>query len=185
MPNVSRVDRDIWEAFHACPEEVGFESEMAVAELGDEAPRMIERVDWADVKGLDKEAVTKIRVNQHLFRCIVLSGYRGACAVCGMPIDSLLTACHIISWAEDPSNRMNPHNGLCMCLLHHRAFDKGLLVIEPDYHVSIARQATRFADNEAVNTFLIRYQGKAIALPDRWHPDPALLTRKKMRALVG
>ncbi len=41
-----------------------------------------------------------------------------------------LTASHIIPWAEDAQNRLNPKNGLCLNALHDRAFDRHLMWIE-------------------------------------------------------
>ncbi len=40
-------------------------------------------------------------------------------------------ASHIVPWAEDRRNRLNPHNGLCLSAPHDRAFDQGLITITP------------------------------------------------------
>ncbi|HUU91967.1 MAG TPA: HNH endonuclease [Phycisphaerae bacterium] len=177
LSNISKVERALWEQFRQDPETVGFESELAMANLCGSAPRMVDAVEWEDISGADRQTVTKVRVNQHLFRSMVLSGYRDACAVCGIPISSLLMASHIVGWAQDPANRMNPHNGICLCSLHDRAFDAGVLLVCEDYTVRITRLGTDVRQNEAVMQYLLRYQGKAIRLPDRWHPDPELLRR--------
>jgi len=178
LQKVSALDRDIWEAFRSDPERIGFESERAMAEIRAASPRAVPNVEWEDIRGLDREASLKVRVNQHLFRSIVLSGYRDECAVCGMPIRALLTASHIVGWADDPANRMNPRNGLCLCTLHHAAFDRGVLLVEPNYRIVIDALAKQFSDNEAVEVYLLRYEGRQIRLPDRWHPDPSLLKRR-------
>jgi hypothetical protein len=43
----------------------------------------------------------------------------------------LQVASHIVPWAEDRRNRLNPHNGLCLSAPHDRAFDQGLITITP------------------------------------------------------
>jgi len=40
------------------------------------------------------------------------------------------TASHIVPWAEDERNRLNPRNGLCLNALHDRAFDRHLMWID-------------------------------------------------------
>jgi RNase P/RNase MRP subunit p30 len=62
-----------------------------------------ESVAWEDVRGLDREAITKVRVNWNLFRSIILSSDAEKCAVCRLPISSLLVASHIVPWLIDPT----------------------------------------------------------------------------------
>ncbi len=83
---VSALDREIWDAFQSEPEEVGFASEVSAARLKREQPAQEITVNWEDIEGLDREALVKVRVNQSLFRSIILAGYRNACAVCTLPI---------------------------------------------------------------------------------------------------
>ena len=33
---------------------------------------------------------------------------------------------------------MNPRNGLCLNLLHHKAFDEGLITITPEFRVRVS-----------------------------------------------
>ena len=44
---------------------------------------------------------------------------------------------HIKPWAEDKSNRLNPHNGICLNSIHDRAFDRGLITIDKGYKIII------------------------------------------------
>jgi hypothetical protein len=50
----------------------------------------------------------------------------------------LLDAAHLASKANDGSD--DPRNGLPLCTLHHRAFDKGLFAITPDTLTLATRQ---------------------------------------------
>ncbi len=72
---------------------------------------------------------------------------------------------------------MNPRNGICLCWLHDRAFDAGIVHIKENYTVSLGQSVKQFGQSEVVDTFLTRYAGTTIQLPDRWHPDPVLLKK--------
>jgi putative restriction endonuclease len=178
LSGASRLDQEIWNEFNRDAEAVGYQSEVAYAALTHSKPRATDDVEWEDVQGLDKTVVTKVRVNQHLFRSIILAGYRFECAVCALPIPSLLVAAHIVPWSADKSQRMNPRNGICLCSLHDKAFDTGILTVGEDFHISVdTRIAQRHTNNLAVECFLLKYSGQVISLPDRWGPDPDLLRR--------
>jgi putative restriction endonuclease len=177
LSKASLLDAAVWGAFCRDTEAVGFESELAFARLTRQEPRVAKSVEWEDVRGLDRQVVVRVRVNQHLFRSMILAGYRNECAVCGLPIPSLLVASHIVPWSVDQTLRMNPHNGISLCALHDRAFDTGILLIRPDYSIVLALPKRTPQSNTAVERFLIAFDGKNIALPDRWHPDPGLLDR--------
>lgn len=175
LSKASRLDAEVWSQFQADPESVGYESELAFARLERISPRTSDSVEWEDIQGLDRTVLTKVRVNQHLFRSIILAGYRSECAVCKLPISALLVASHIVPWSADKSLRMNPRNGICLCAIHDRAFDVGILQINASYCVSIDSGLGRAAKSPAVGRFLLAYSGRRIALPDRWHPAPELL----------
>ncbi len=178
LRSVSRLDEEIWNEFNRDAEAIGYQSELAFAGLTGTKPRATDAVEWEDVQGLDKQVVTKVRVNQHLFRSIILTGYRCECAVCRLPVPTLLVAAHIVPWSADKSQRMNPRNGICLCSLHDRAFDAGILIIGADFQISIEQQiAKQHPKSRAIERFLLDYSGQTICLPDRWHPDPDLLRR--------
>ncbi len=174
---VSELDKQVWGEFHKNPETVAFESEVAWADASKRKPREDNQVVWETVEGKDRTAVTRIRVNQHLFRRIILTSYHHACAVCDLPISELLVASHIVGWAVDVANRMNPRNGLCLCAIHDRAFDRGLLHIDDTCTISIAESVVRIRDRVAVDQYFLRFEGQEIRMPERWLPDPAFLRR--------
>jgi putative restriction endonuclease len=183
LAKASRLDSEIWRQFEEDPEAIGFESEQAVAAgtgmrleaIGVDADA--DGVRWEDIAGLDRDAITKVRVNQSLFRSMILAGYGNACSVCALPIARLLVASHIVPWSIDRGLRMNPRNGICLCALHDRAFDCGFLTIAIDYKICIHCDACKYADNSAVVASLLSFDGRSMNLPERWHPDPQLLQR--------
>ncbi|EEO05199.1 HNH endonuclease [Vibrio cholerae] len=71
---------------------------------------------------------------QASFREKILKIYGGCCAVCDISEKSLLRAAHIIDVAKGGSDDVN--NGICLCINHEVAFDKGLLIIHEDYSIS-------------------------------------------------
>ena len=42
---------------------------------------------------------------------------------------------HIARWADKPELRGNLRNGLCLCLLHDKAFEAGIFTIDEDYRI--------------------------------------------------
>ncbi|MFG0732282.1 HNH endonuclease [Photobacterium damselae] len=71
---------------------------------------------------------------QASFREKILNIYGSCCAVCDISEKSLLRAAHIIDVAKGGSDNVN--NGICLCVNHEVAFDKGLLIIHEDYSIS-------------------------------------------------
>ncbi len=177
LANASKLDREVWDDFAHHPEETAFESEQAFARLARRELRTEDDVCWEHVSGLDALAITKVRVNQHFFRSVVITGYRERCAVCEIPFKALLVASHIVPWCVDKSERMNPQNGLCLCALHDRAFDKGLLRINTEYTISLSDSVWERRDVKSVQEHLLQYDCRTINLPDRWLPDAKFLAR--------
>lgn len=114
---------------------------------------------------------TKARLGQRFFRSSVIANYRETCCVCGMPIAELLIASHIIPWKDSKDLRLDPRNGLSLCAIHDKAFDRGLLSIDSDYRVLISPSVFTHSTQEAARAFLIAYQSRSIQLPDRFLPE--------------
>lgn len=119
-----------------------------------------------------------MRVNQRFFRDMILASYTATCAVCGLAISRLIVASHIVPWALDTANRMNPRNGLCLCGTHDLAFESGVLLVLPDSTVRISQRFNEFRGSEPAETWLFRYHDKPLRSPERWPPDAELLARR-------
>jgi putative restriction endonuclease len=185
LNKASQLDQQIWTEFTANPEEVAYEAEIAFASVTQQEPQLAETVEWEDVQGLDREAVTRIRVHQHFFRAMILASYRQECAVCQLPFTTLLVASHILPWSIDKSQRMNPHNGVCLCALHDRAFDRGLLRITPNLTIQIDEQVTTRHSLAVVQDCFLKYEGKPLTLPERWHPTPEFLSLRYASSCIS
>ena len=138
--NVSKLDKKVWAEFYDNWEARLSESESKMAELigAPDIPEDLQELKIAE--GKTRETIVKTRVNQSLFRKIVLSSYGEKCCITGVNNTELLVASHIIPWAQDTKNRMNPKNGVCLNALHDRAFDKGLITIDEDYKVVVSKK---------------------------------------------
>jgi putative restriction endonuclease len=97
--------------------------------------RAIEEVELAPLPAPRQKIVRTIEQNyrEASFRRRVLTAYSHACAVCGMQL-KLVDAAHIIP-VYDPQSNDETSNGLCLCALHHRAMDRMLIAIAPDYRI--------------------------------------------------
>ena len=179
LQSASQLDRQIWAEFDQRPERIAYEAIELFAGFTGKPIELEEEVVWEPIAGLERSAITKIRVNQRFFRTMILVGYGSRCAVCLLPIPSLLVASHIVPWSIDPDQRMNPRNGLCLCSLHDKAFDTGYMVIDDDLTVRFTDKLARHLGQEAVQRGLTHYEGRGLLLPERWHPSRDLLARHR------
>ena len=165
--NVSKLDREVWNEFFENWNEMAYESEKRAMELIGTHPEGQQDSDMFP-EGKSREAVVKTRINQDFFRKMTLASYEGTCCITGLAVPELLVASHIVPWAVDSKNRMNPRNGLCLNALHDRAFDKGLMTIDDSFHVLLS---TRIFDGCDQKVPLIKeYDGAQIKMPKTVHP---------------
>ncbi len=129
------------------------------------------------LQGEYKIREVKTRVNQNVFRQIVLANYSNQCAITGLKVDQLLIASHIIPWSVNEKERLNPSNGICLNALHDNAFDAGLIAINPaDYTIVLSdRLKQKKVISQALETNFIAYENKQIHLPAKFVPQPEFL----------
>ena len=173
----SKMDAEVWDEFNGNWDRLAFESEKLLAQKIGRQVEEISEVDLFDLPkaGRERDAVVKIRVNQNFFRKSVLAAYNFQCCITGLEIPELLNASHIIPWSKDKENQVNPRNGLCLNAIHDRAFDRGFLTITPEYKIKISNSIKRNNVGNAVQDFLLRYEGAEINLPIRFLPDTNFL----------
>ena len=190
LPHGSKVEEAIWSEFAKNPETLAFESESLLAERQGKSVEEFAQIETDDLPppGKEREAIVKVRVNQRFFRRRVLSAYGFRCCVTGLSIRPLLVASHIVPWAVDPANRLNPRNGLCLNALHDRAFDSHLMWVEKDFIVRISPKLSSIEKPlGAAASWLASFEGKGLILPDNFRPDPELLMKheKKCHAAIA
>ena len=125
---------------------------------------------------LDADAVVVQRRNPE-FRSRVLRAYEYRCAICGFDIriDHTpigLEAAHI-KWhtAGGPDEESN---GLALCTLHHKLFDRGAFTLSKNLEVLVSDRANGTA---SFNEWLLKYHGKKLAAPQRKTYQPEMAFR--------
>lgn len=180
MQHGAKGEAAVWQEFKRDPEGFALESERLLAlRLGKSLVEIAE-IDTDDLPkaGIERDALIKIRVNQSFFRRRILSAYNFRCCVTGLTARCLLTASHILPWAEDEENRLNPKNGLCLNALHDRAFDRHLMWIEKGFVIRFAPllYETTTEAQESIE-WLTRFDGRKLILPEKFAPAPEFLEK--------
>lgn len=119
------------------------------------------------------------RLHQASFREVVISAYRGRCALSGLREPLLLDAAHII---EDRNERLGQpvvQNGIPLAKTHHAAFDAHLIGIDPDFKIHVSKRILDQEDGPTLEA-LKRLNANRIYLPAsrRDLPDRDRLTER-------
>ena len=91
------------------------------------------------------------RKGQDRFRDMVLENYHEKCAICNISEKALLEASHIITVKNfDTAGAID--NGICLCILHHKMFDKGYLSFNNEYKVILTDKViSKHLQNSCIN----------------------------------
>lgn len=147
--------------------------------------RVLHRLEWTTELSeheLHRKYVTasvRRRLHQGRFRQIVLSAYRGSCALCRLRHRELLDAAHIIPDRED-GGEPTVRNGLALCKIHHAAFDQNIVGIRPDHRVEVRQDVLAERDGPMLRHGLQEMEGRRIFTPRAAEkkPDPELLEER-------
>jgi putative restriction endonuclease len=119
--------------------------------------------------GLDFDTCLSNQHRDSKFRDRVLKAYEFSCAVCGFNVrlgNNLIAveAAHI-KWhqAGGPDKE---ENGIALCAMHHKLFDRGVFTITDSKELLVAEEAN---GTQGFQEWLMRYHGQQIRLPI--HPD--------------
>ncbi|ENG2552272.1 TPA: HNH endonuclease [Citrobacter farmeri] len=119
--------------------------------------------ELADELGFELQLLRKQR--DPLFRQQVLRAYNYECAICGFNMrhdntSVALEAAHI-KWKQHGGPCEIP-NGLALCAIHHKAFDKGSIGLDENMRVQISEAVN---GSGIVGRLFWDFQGKNISLP--------------------
>jgi putative restriction endonuclease len=186
MANASALDRRLWAELQtnwdAVALEAAAEYERLASGHGEVADaELLETEAPAIEEGRSRSAIVQVRVNQARFRKAVLSSYNATCCISGLRHEKLVIASHIVPWAEDTQNRLNPQNGLCLSALHDRAYDQGLITVLPDFTVRVSTKLKEASGDDFIKESLLRFDKQGINLPERFGPNPVFLTKHAQR----
>ena len=96
----------------------------------------------------------------------------------------ILLASHIVEWAKDKANRLNPENGLCLSATYDAAFDKHLISFDDDYRMIVSKHIKDYYSNDITREYFDKFEGKQIALPSLYLPSKILLERHREALVV-
>jgi putative restriction endonuclease len=77
-----------------------------------------------------------------------------------------LQGAHIARWADEPDLRGHTSNGLCLCLMHDKAFEEGYYTLTNDFHVAVNKTSKRVRNSTWSRMVLLPYEGKPIDIPN-------------------
>lgn len=176
LGNTSKLDEQVWDEYNQNWGKLVNDAESILARYKEQPLEESAEYDRNDLpEGKERMAFIKARINQSFFRKTILASYENRCAVTGLPIKELLVASHIVPWAKDEQNRLNPTNGICLNALHDRAFDKGLITITPDFKIKISKYVLDFEENKSAMDSLLSFENKEILLPSKFYPNKEFL----------
>lgn len=168
-----------WDEFFADKDKFIYESERILANYQNTSveskyKKALENIP-DDIKGEDRTREVKTRVNQNVFRLIILANYNSTCALTGIDIPELLVASHIIPWAYDKKERLNPENGICLSSLYDRAFDQGLITFSDDYKTILSSKIKANVGKTYFADFFQPIDGKQLLSPEKYYPNKRFL----------
>ncbi len=96
----------------------------------------------------------------------------------------LLVASHIIPWSENENRRADPTNGLCLNVLHDKAFDRHLISFDEDYRLVVSGILKTRDVPEFQSLNFAKIEGTKLSLPHRFAPDPIALEEHRTAFLA-
>jgi putative restriction endonuclease len=171
---------DVYQDSSVRPEELAerlVEQEIESAEL-----LVVEQdLDLKSKTGKDAVREVKTRIGQGFFRKMILRQYNTQCCITGLNVQEVLRASHIVGWAEDEDNRMNPRNGLCLSATYDAAFDKHLISFDDDYRMILSPTLKEHCTNKAFQEYFLNHEGEGISKPLQHLPGLDLLEKHRQK----
>jgi len=109
-------------------------------------------------------ATVKSRIGQAAFSSAIKELYGDRCCFPGCHVSDsrFLIGAHIARWSDNPKLRGELGNGLCLCLMHDKAFEHGIFTLDHGYRIYINPQET---DSESLAVIeIFKHRGEQIRL---------------------
>lgn len=178
MDGGRKIVQPIWDEFFNNQEELIFLSEQILAQKENTSiEKKFEDIlfDTKDLKGQDVIRAIKTRVNQSVFRQMVLSNYNNKCAITGIDIPELLLASHIMPWSKNEEHRLNPENGICFSALYDKAFDKGIIGINTNHEIIFSDIIKNKRGTEFYSKYFTQIENQKIIIAQKYLPRKEFL----------
>lgn len=153
---------------------------------------MEEQVEEGSVGSVDIEGkkfvVTHARLKRDPhFRKKVLDAYDHRCAICGIQLE-LVQAAHIIPHSETKGTD-EVDNGICLCTLHHDAYDRGLIYINEEYVIELNSSKVSYLEkikrDGGYRKFVDLQTEERVQLPNSQIYYPSKINLKQANAIRG
>ena len=182
LGHTSKLDGIVWKKYYGHWDDLALDAEVIISKLKEKTLEQSLDIDLTNLPiGSERITEVKQRINQDFFRRTVISSYNQQCCITGINNPQLLEACHILDWSCNKEHRTNPHNGLCMNVLFHKAYDANLLGITADYKIVISEQffgSHLFDVDETTRNSILKFNNQMIKLPRRFLPDRDFLAER-------
>lgn len=175
MASGSKVCKPYWDEFSNNREALFLEAQNIIARKLQQPIEQTLQISNQELQGVDRLAIVKQRVNQNAFRTMVLNNYENRCAITGISIPDFLVASHIIPWAENESERLNPENGICLSSLYDKAFDRGFISFDEHNRVMLAPKLKVYKNKPYYAEHFSKIEHQELMLPIEYQPNPRFL----------
>lgn len=107
------------------------------------------------------------------FRKAVLLAYEYRCAACGYDGQFFreavgIDAAHVRWWAAEGPDEVA--NGLALCSLHHKLFDRGAIGLSPDHRIAVSRHF--IGRSQLAESLVLGLAGQPLVRPQAGQPAP-------------
>lgn len=179
MSHGGKKCEEYWNEFADDPEKLLYESERILAQyegtsIEKKFEKQLKNIP-SDIIGDTRLSQVKMRINQNVFRQIILANYDYKCALSGIDIPELLVASHIIPWSENPKERLNPENGICLSSLYDKAFDQGLIGFDNSCKVLFSERLYSNVGKDYYNKYFLPIYNKSLAETKKYAVNPLFL----------
>lgn len=174
LPNHSKIDKEVWDEYMQDWDGQFIESEKLLAQKKNTTVERLYNADLdniAETEGRQTQRLVNVRLNQSIFRKLVLTNFDSKCCITGINVAELLVASHILPWSKSKDNQLNPKNGLALNALHDKAFDRGLITVTEDYRIKISPILLKQKAIESIKRNFIDFDGKELITPKKFSPD--------------
>ena len=102
------------------------------------------------------------RIGQARFSAAIKELYGSKCCFpsCGISDDRFLVGSHIARWSDNEKLRGEMGNGLCLCLVHDKAFESGMFTL--DQHLRVFVNPKEMVSDSEISRSLLAHHGKVI-----------------------
>lgn len=177
MTHGGKKCEEYWNEFINDREKLIFESERILAQYEGISLETKFEKELKDlplsILGETKISQVKARINQNIFRQIVLANYENKCALSSIDIPELLVAGHIIPWSENEKKRLNPENGICLSSLYDKAFDQGFISFDETNKVIFSPRLLNNISKDYFKKYFLPIHRKVLAQGKKYDVNPA------------